>query len=89
MDYSVAQVLGYARAHERLQARHLVRGMDAHRMAAHAEGDDYDDYRQGLLDVDGTQRAQASAQHRAASLAAFGVSAEGAAAWWAQAEPGK
>ncbi len=89
MDYTEAQALGYVRAHRRLQARQLVDRMDAQRAAAHAELDDYRDIRAELLDVDGTQRLRDSTQHRQASLDAFGISPEAAAAWWAQAEPGR
>ena len=64
---------GYLRAHARLDARRRVCAMDEHRIAAHAERDDYLEARAALLDIDGVRAALRQSRHQQDLQREFGL----------------
>ena len=58
LDYTLAQVRGYSRAHRAHDSHDLVVRMDAHRVAVNADADAYADFRAGLLEPAQAERRE-------------------------------
>ena len=64
LGYTLAQLHGYLRAHARLRAFTSVAAMDAARIAANADADQYNDARSTMLDTDGRQQQHTQSEHQ-------------------------
>jgi hypothetical protein len=75
LDYTLAQLSGYGQAHRRMEAQRRALDMDAARVAANADADDYVQWREQLLDVDGQAEDRRYAADRAGMEQAFSLPA--------------
>lgn len=91
LDYTLAQVRGYSRAHRAHDAHAAALRMDSHRVAVNADADAYADFRTGLLEpVQAEQREPAwkSAWRSFAAAGALPDVESGAAVQMQPAAPG-